>query len=260
MHKILLTLALIFTFVAETLAFNISREITQVSNDEFKVTIHFENMDVTGFAHISETIPTGFTVEQGNSKGGKFSFRDNKMKIIWLNVPSDKNYEIDYIIRVTGSPVSTTINGVYGYIENDNKSSMNLSPGEIPYKTGSSTPAVASTPTPKAQPKKTESAPVKKAEPKKTEPQKEPTYSSSSSSQTGVTYHVQIGALTNPNHDFPSAVSRLATIERKQYGSIYKYLSGSFVSREDAMAHRQKVLDAGISDAFIVKYKDGVRQ
>lgn len=257
MHKILFTLALLFSFVSESFAFNISREISKVSNDEFKVTIHFENMDVSGFAHISETIPNGFTVEQGNSNGGKFSFRDNKMKIIWLNVPSEENYEIDYTIKVSGNPVSTTITGVYGYIVNDNKSSMNLSPGEIPYNTGSSQEEIASTPTP--TPKKVEKAPVKKEEPKKAEPKKEPTYSSSSS-QTGVTYHVQIGALTNPNHNFSSSVRNLAPIERKKYGSIYKYLSGSFVSREDAMAHRQRVIDAGISGAFIVKYKDGVRQ
>lgn len=253
MHKILLTLALLFSFLVESLAFNISREITKISDKEFKVTVHFENMDVSGFAHISETIPSGFTVEQGNSNGGKFSFRDNKMKIIWLNVPSDKNYEIDYTIKVDGNPVSNTINGVYGYIVNDNKSSMNLSPGEIPYNLGNS--SVASTPTPKAEPKKVERAPEKKAEPKN-----EPVYTSSSSSQTGITYHVQIGALTNPNHSFPSAVNNLAPIERKKYGSIYKYLSGSFVSREDAMAHRQRVVDAGITGAFVVKYKDGVRQ
>ena len=266
MQKIILTFILSVVMLSQASAFNISREITKISGEEFQVKIHFENMNIKGFANISETIPSGFTVIEGNSNGGGFSFRNNKMKIIWLSVPPQANFEIDYTIKVNGDVRSTTLNGVFGYIENDNKSMMNLSPGEIPYALATeevavveTTPAVKETTPAKEEiaavtepaPKKKETAPFKK-EPK-------PVYTDNSSSTSGTTYHVQIGALTNPNFEFSSSVKSLAPIERKKYGSIYKYLSGSFTSKADAMSLRTKLVNAGISDAFIVKYKDGKR-
>jgi len=255
--------------LSQTLAFNISREITKISGEEFQVKIHFENMNIKGYANITETIPSGFTVVEGNSNGGGFSFRNNKMKILWLSVPPQEDFEIDYTIKVSGEVSSTTLNGIFGYIENDNKSTMNLSPGEIPYALATGEDAIAGTPvveetiteTPPVKeeiaavvepaPKKEEKAPVKE-EPK-------PVYPDNSSSTSGITYHVQIGAFTNPNFEFSSSVRSLAPIERKKYGSIYKYLSGSFTSRTDAMSLRTKLVNAGISGAYVVKYKDGKR-
>jgi hypothetical protein len=249
MQKIILTFMLTFVMLSQTLAFNISREITKISDEEFQVKIHFENMNIKGYANISETIPSGFTVIEGNSNGGGFSFRKNNMKILWLSFPPQANFEIDYTIKVSGDVNSTTLNGVFGYIENDNKSTMNLSPGKIPYALATEEVAIAETPV--VEETISEKAPVKK-EPK-------PVYADNSSSTSGITYHVQIGALTNPNFEFSSSVRSLAPIERKKHGSIYRYLSGSFTSRADAMSLRTKLVNTGISGAFVVKYKDGKR-
>lgn len=259
MRKHILAILFLIATLSPALAFNISREITKINGEEFQVTIHFENMDIQGFANISETIPSGFTAYEGNSSGGGFSFRNNKMKIIWLSVPSQSNFEVNYTIKVTGTVVSTTINGVFGYIDNDNKSTMNLSAEDIPFELDSSSePAIATVESPVAS-KKEEPKPVKKAEPVKKEV-KTNSNTSTYSSSSAITYHVQIGALTNPNFQFSSAVTSLGSIEKKRYGSVYKYLSGSFSSREEANAHREKVLDAGINGAFVVKYLNGERQ
>ena len=65
-------------------------------------------MNIKGYANITETIPSGFTVVEGNSNGGGFSFRNNKMKILWLSVPPQEDFEIDFhnLFAITNLPIS----------------------------------------------------------------------------------------------------------------------------------------------------------
>jgi hypothetical protein len=41
--------------------------------------------------------------------------------------------------------------------------------------------------------------------------------------------------------------------------NMYKYLVGSYMDEKEALARLEKVKNKGIKDAFLVKYKDGIR-
>jgi hypothetical protein len=48
-------------------------------------------------------------------------------------------------------------------------------------------------------------------------------------------------------------------LEESFENGLYKYLLGSFSNEKSAQTQLEKIRNQGIKDAFVVKYKDGVR-
>ena len=53
---------------------------------------------VSGFAKIQQDFPNGFIVEPIDAKGATFSFKDNKLKFIWMSLPEENAFTISYKI------------------------------------------------------------------------------------------------------------------------------------------------------------------
>ena len=75
--------------------------------------------------------------------------------------------------------------------------------------------------------------------------------------ESGLAFRVQLGAFKNkPNSDKYNNIPELFIIDSN---GIYKYMSGSFNSFEEAARHKVKMVIAGFNGAFVVAYKDGER-
>jgi len=74
----------------------------------------------------------------------------------------------------------------------------------------------------------------------------------------GVVFRVQLGAYSKKlsNSVFKNAGQ---TIELKTEDGLYKYMSGSFSSIQDALKNRDELVKKGYSGSFVVAYKDNKR-
>ncbi|HWY98142.1 MAG TPA: hypothetical protein VNY36_03555, partial [Bacteroidia bacterium] len=81
------------------------------------VTIH--KGALSGFARLEEVMPAGCTPSGGDLKTGSFTLVDNKMKIVWMNLPADSVYTVTYNVNV-GASVSgdQSITGTFSFLSN----------------------------------------------------------------------------------------------------------------------------------------------
>lgn len=104
----------------EGLSVNCTRKVPANAGTEFKVELNINKGNLTGFAKLLETLPPGFTAVSGESKGASFSFTDQKVKFVWVSMPSEPEFKVSYKVTVAGvSSNIQAIDGVFSYIEND---------------------------------------------------------------------------------------------------------------------------------------------
>lgn len=96
-----------------------SRNIDNVGNNKFKVTLNIKKENVEGFAKLSEFIPAGFTASNNNSAGGVFSVENNEIKVLWLSVPTENTFEVSYFIESTSASGMQEITGVLSYLKGE---------------------------------------------------------------------------------------------------------------------------------------------
>lgn len=75
----------------------------------------------------------------------------------------------------------------------------------------------------------------------------------------GIIYKVQIKASSAKIKSDDPINSSIEGVEVSFENNMYKYLVGSYVDEREALARLEKVKNKGIKDAFLVKYKDGIR-
>jgi len=79
-----------------TVTQNMPASIPQGKDTVVEITIDKEG--VSGFAKIQQNFPDGFIVEPIDAKGATFSFKDNKLKFIWMSLPEENVFTISYKI------------------------------------------------------------------------------------------------------------------------------------------------------------------
>jgi hypothetical protein len=91
--------------------------VAQDGSVTVSVTIH--KGALSGFAKLEEIIPTGFTATEGEKKTASFTFVDNKMKMVWLSLPSDSVFTITYQL-VAGASASgnQSVTGKFSFVAN----------------------------------------------------------------------------------------------------------------------------------------------
>jgi len=88
---------------------------------------------------------------------------------------------------------------------------------------------------------------------------KNDTVKTTTTSDKGITFKVQIAASGRKLETKSSNFKGLRTISREQEGSLYKYFYGNEDSYDDAQDRLKEAKAKGYSSAFIVAYKDGVK-
>jgi N-acetylmuramoyl-L-alanine amidase len=86
-----------------------------------------------------------------------------------------------------------------------------------------------------------------------------PAPAKASLASNGIIYKVQIKASSSKIKSDDPINSSIEGIEVSFENNMYKYLVGSYMDEKEALARLEKVKNKGIKDAFLVKYKDGIR-
>jgi hypothetical protein len=117
---------------AEVSSVKAVRTIPATATTDFKVEIVINKGTVTGFAKLLETLPAGFSATAIESAGGSFSFSDQKVKFVWVSMPTQPEFKISYKVSVApGTSGFQVIDGVFSYIENDETKKSSLATSTV---------------------------------------------------------------------------------------------------------------------------------
>ena len=238
--------------------------------------------DMNKFAKIEERIPEGFEAKSMESRDGLFTFKDGVAKFVWMNLPDVSGFKISYrlIPEASKSIDGLYIEGKLSYIQDGRNISVDVIQQDIDLSgvNDANIEAVV------AAIDKGEAIPVTKPVQEKVEPvkpppvkEKEPVAKESKpavrtgssripASQLlpvydGVYFRVQLAAtkrFSDANQTYGKyRLSRPVLVE--QLEGWYKYTAGSFTNYRQAQEFKNEAVGRGLSDAFIVAYKNGKR-
>lgn len=265
--------------VEEVVAENNSVEINcvrDIKKDEnnYKVTVKITQTNLEGFAKIVETIPSGFSAEGIDTKGGVFSFKDNEAKILWMAAPTAKEFEISYKIIANNVIANDyTVNGSFSYLDNDITQKFILNATEFKYAPASEEP-IAEVIEPVKEEEIVEEvvveepvSKIKEETPIKEEvssPEVKETSSNKTTSipqpETGINYKVQVGAghqKVSANY-FANKFNLTDKIATESHQGWIKYLVGSYTDYKSARDKRNTVRNK-VKTAFVTAYNQGSR-
>jgi LysM repeat protein len=94
---------------------------------EFKVEVTIEKGDIAGFSKIQQELPYGFKASLIEANNASFSFSNNKVKFIWLELPKDNKFTVSYNVSTHISAVGIfDIKGVFSFLENNIKNTIEI--------------------------------------------------------------------------------------------------------------------------------------
>ncbi|MFC2152892.1 hypothetical protein ACFLSE_10240, partial [Bacteroidota bacterium] len=100
--------------------------VDQGSN-EYLVNLLINKGSKEKFAKIQESIPEGYTAVAVESKEAIFTFKDQTVKLLWMNLPADPYFVVSYkLVPNEGVTETPKMDGTFSYIENDNTLSINI--------------------------------------------------------------------------------------------------------------------------------------
>lgn len=227
------------------------------AGSEFTVEINVNKDGIKGFARIQETLPAGLTAMPLESKGGTFSFIDQKVKIIWDNLPADENVKVAYRVSVVEDVLGAmSITGAFSYVENDDPKKVEIDVTTISILPKSSLAANTSVDTAiaKTVPETVaETTSVAIAPPVQTTiPQ--PT--------ANILYKVQICALSKLQRGTSYFESKFALgnkVSMEFHEGWRKYIVGKYGAYSEARDYRESVRLKGIENPFVTAYNAGKR-
>ena len=250
---------------------------------------------VSNFAKYQMDVPTGYVVSAIEVKGGNFTFENQRAKIVWVSIPNDPEISIKLKVQANSDAANPgTFSQKFYYLENNEKKEVDGGNNVITIGGGGAAVAVNTTTETKPVETKvvetvvTETKPVetkvvetvtqtktvetKVVETKPVETKKVETVTSSkvtnntsttsarvnssSASEAGMTFRVQLGAfaIEPSKNKFAAAGS----VKIDLIDGMYKVTTGNFTSKEEAIKFRDQLQVKGFS-GFVAKYKDGKR-
>lgn len=133
---------------------------TVKAGSDYTVELTVSKGAVSGFAKFQQELPAGMTATAIETKSGTFSFTDQNVKIIWMSLPTEKEFTISYKVSVSKDMSGpTSLAGKFSYIDNNEKRTVNVNPSTIdvenPNKATTSTQTPAETQPVATQPQET---------------------------------------------------------------------------------------------------------
>lgn len=125
---VLLVLNIIFSDVS--IEMNAPGQIE--AGNEIYVEITLNKSDFDSFARFQQEIPAGLNPIPVNTANADFSFKDQKIKFIWLKLPSEQKITISYKLQVDQRLKGTfNLNGIFSYIANNERKTVEVEPKYI---------------------------------------------------------------------------------------------------------------------------------
>lgn len=243
-------------------SFQVSAQRTIVGQPEpgaeFTVEIKVQKDGMKGFARIQEVLPAGLTAMSLENKGGTFSFMDQKLKIIWDNLPADEDVVVSYRVLASASASGDmNITGSFSYVENDDPKKVEIPATTINLKTKdvlvtNTTPSVTATAA------ETTAVSVNN----NTTTTTTSNVTSTPAPENNVAFRVQICALSKLQRGssyFESKYAISGKVSVEFHEGWRKYVTGKFGQYNDARNYREEVKTKGVENPFVTAYNNGKR-
>jgi hypothetical protein len=248
------------------------------------------------FAKIEENVPEGYTAVALDPKDAIFTFKEQKVKFLWMNLPAEPFFTVSYrlIPKNQAKLPAPLIDGSFSYLVSEKSVSVDIlerdiNLAEITPDNASSliAMAIATEPVKKAdidestetaqikqnqnaQPTETEtviaqnseSKPIKQSTPKKVRTNGAATNVSMLTPEEGVYYRIQLAAGHKPVN-IPRYFSKMKLekkVQLENHDGWRKYSIGSFEVYKEARDYRVHIWNTTtVKDAFITAYNSGQR-
>ncbi len=103
---------------------------TVAPGGSFTVELKVAKADVSGFAKLQQQLPPGFNAEAGEIANSTFSFKEQKVKFLWMALPAN-DFTVSYKVTVDASlSGNQIIDGTFAYIK-DNETEKFVIPKDI---------------------------------------------------------------------------------------------------------------------------------
>jgi hypothetical protein len=127
-----ITLLISQFFFAEEMKVTQNLPATIKSNSNITVELTINKGDVKGFAKIEQELPEGLTALPLDMKGASFTFEKQKIKIIWMLLPSTKEFKITYTLKVAANEKGQkTIGGKVYFVKDNKKQILDITPSTV---------------------------------------------------------------------------------------------------------------------------------
>ncbi len=114
---------------------NLSVPSQIVAGDAFNVTLTISKQSLTGFARFHQDLPKGFEAEQvsDNNEGAVFSFADQRLRLIWANLPEVSDIKVTYRIRAIDPRLkgNLILAGRFTYVVGDERQAADVESSPI---------------------------------------------------------------------------------------------------------------------------------
>ncbi|MCK5462302.1 MAG: SPOR domain-containing protein [Bacteroidales bacterium] len=102
------------------------------AGQEFRVSITIDKGELEEFSRLQQELPSGLVARQDNSGSADYSFDNQRVRFIWLKLPSESPILLNYKVLVNERLKGTfTLGGEFSYVENNERKSVNLRPESI---------------------------------------------------------------------------------------------------------------------------------
>ncbi len=120
------------SFFNGEVSLKISAPIAVMAGDEFQVKVTLNKGKLESFSRLMQELPAGLKAVSVNSANADFTFRDNKVRLIWLKLPDGDSVTITYTIKTDQRLKGNfDLSGRFSYIADNERQTVEATPVNI---------------------------------------------------------------------------------------------------------------------------------
>ena len=114
------------TFFQTPVLMDVSVPATVNGGTSFEITVTVNKSNLSSFSRYIQELPAGLTATASNSANADFTFKDQKVRLIWLKLPQEENITFSYNVNIDQRLKGDfNLGSMFSYIENNERKSVN---------------------------------------------------------------------------------------------------------------------------------------